>query len=84
MEIVRDSRQQTDNDELRCSDRIGRDRQGKYGQWHDEYLFARSWIAGLLDSLGLPGWIKLYERNMGEGDLHDNRQSRINTFELIS
>ncbi|CUX21373.1 hypothetical protein AGR7B_Cc250061 [Agrobacterium deltaense RV3] len=93
VKIGRDRRQKTDNHELRGADRIGRDRQGKYGQWHDKYLFARSGIAGVLDSNAVrldhldSDAIRLdqiHGRNMGEGDLHDNRQGWINTFELIS
>ncbi|MNY17413.1 hypothetical protein D3C86_1507310 [compost metagenome] len=93
VKIVGNRRQQADDDKFRCSDRIGRDRQGKYGQWHDDYLSARSGIAGVLDSrtVGLDhldsGAVRLdqiYGCNMGEGDLHDNRQDRINAFELIS
>ncbi|MCA2371473.1 hypothetical protein ATU3B_07595 [Agrobacterium genomosp. 3 str. CIP 111-78] len=52
-----------------------------------------SGIAGVLDSGAVrldhlnSGAVRLdqiYGRNMGEGDLHDNWQGWINTFELIS
>jgi hypothetical protein len=35
MKISRDRRQKADDDEFGRSDRIGGDRQGKDGKWHD-------------------------------------------------